>query len=105
MTTVYISGPITGKPDLNKNAFHVAQIELEGKGFQVFNPHSVPAPEHPEGLTPKALWQYYMKHCIRAMMECDELYMLADWQNSSGAVWEHRIAEMLGMPIVYQPVF
>jgi len=27
--------------------------------------------------------------------------MLPDWQNSKGAVWEHRIAKLLGLEITY----
>ena len=100
--TTYISGPITGYPELNKPAFDAAQARLEANGLKVCNPHCVPAPQ--TNLQGKALWQYYMRECVRLMLDCDQLYMLANWQNSQGAVWEKRIADMLGIPVVYEHV-
>ncbi len=104
MTLVYIGGPITGHTDLNKPAFDAAEEQLVNEGYIVFNPHSIPAPEAPLNLDEKGIWRYYMRYCVRELAKCDELYLLAGWQNSDGAVWEYRIANMLGMPIKYQEV-
>ena len=109
MTLIYIGGPITGHKDLNKPAFDAAEEQLVNEGYIVFNPHSIPAPGDPFGMStdldyPKKLWRYYMRYCVRELTKCDELYLLVGWQNSDGAVWEYRIANMLGMPIRYQEV-
>lgn len=100
--TVYISGPATGIPEFNKPEFLLAEKMLLSQGCHVFNPTHIEWSIDP--LTGDALWQYFMHFCVRAIPECDSLLMLPDWQNSRGAVWEHRIAEMLGLVIYYSPV-
>lgn len=117
MTRVYISGPITGLPNLNKDAFDNEERLLKEAGFEVFNPHSISPPseeekaewklEHDTGLFPEPsvrLWQYYMRICVGQIPLCDSMRMLPNWQNSKGAVWEHKIAMMLGLEVTYCPV-
>lgn len=114
MTRVYISGPITGAPNLNREAFDKEEQLQREAGHEVFNPHSLPAPSDEERLewiavlgmdrSAEKLWQYYMKLCIVQIPLCDEMRMLPNWQNSKGAVWEHRIAMMLGLKVSYCPV-
>lgn len=101
---IYISGPITGMSELNKPAFDAAAVAMVSKGWEsAFNPHEVEAPPaQPD--TPEQLWRYYMKHCVKALCDCDAIYFLAGWQNSRGAVWEHKIADMLGLKMLYAPV-
>jgi hypothetical protein len=105
MSRTYISGPITGFPDLNKPAFDAAEALLRSQGaVDIFNPHSVPAPQPDCAKSPDELWRYYMKACVRELALCDIVYFLAGWQNSRGAVWEHKIADMLGLKMLYAPV-
>lgn len=101
-TMVYISGPITDIPDLNRPSFIKAQRMLLSAGCSIFNPMHIEGPIDP--LKDDALWSYYMHFCVRALPECDSILMLPDWQNSKGAKWEHRIAEMLGLQVFYSPV-
>jgi len=111
MTRVYISGPITGKPNLNRDAFDHEERLLREAGYETFNPHSITPPDQmeiegwisvlgPEQAQEK-LWRYYMRICVGQILLCDEMRMLPDWQNSKGAVWEHRIAKMLGLEVTY----
>lgn len=99
---VYISGPVTGKKDLNKPQFTRAQEMLLSAGCTVFNPAHVEGPIDP--LTDDALWAYFMHFCVRALPECDAIFLLPDWQNSKGAKWEKKIADMLGLNVYYAPV-
>jgi len=101
-TAVYISGPITGIPKLNRLQFMLAQRMLLSAGCTVFNPAHIDGPIDP--LTGDSLWSYYMAYCIMAIPLCDSMLMLPDWQNSKGAKEEHRIAKMLGLAIYYSPV-
>jgi len=94
---VYISGPITGKPNLNREAFDREEAFWRNRGFDVFNPQSIPAPK--AGLTAKQVWQYYMRKCIAALLLCAWIVMLPGWDESDGAHEEHRIARMLGLTI------
>ena len=105
---IYLSGPISGLPDKNKPAFDAEEALLRADFFDIFNPQSIAAPseetlaEWAHDYDPKGrLWQYYMKICVAEIPHCDSMRMLPHWQNSKGAVWEHRIAQMLGIPITY----
>ncbi len=43
----------------------------------------------------------YMKHDIKAMMDCDAIIMLPHWMDSKGALIEYKLAESLGFKIIY----
>jgi hypothetical protein len=100
----YISGILTSGGDIkeNRKVFERAQRMLLSKGCSVFNPIHIEWPIDP--LKDDALFSYFMHFCVRAIPECDGMLMLPNWQNSKGAKWEHRIAEMLGLRICYSPV-
>lgn len=100
MTVIYIAGPITGLPDLNKPAFDAEEERLLEEGHAVYNPHTIP--QHPSSLKdPEEVWRYYMRICIPRLCMCGEARFLPGWEKSRGAVWEHRIAEMLGLKLSY----
>ena len=106
MTRIFISGPITGKPNLNREAFDHEESLLREAGYEVWQPFRITLPndetiEEWGGIDSPRLWQYCMKICVAEIPRCDEMRMLPDWQNSKGSVWEHRIAQMLGIPITY----
>lgn len=89
---IYISGPITGMPNENIEAFKDAELRLKAAGFEVVNPHE-------NGLSKEAPWLEHLKMDIRLMMDCDALCMLPGWQRSRGAKVENSLAESLGYPI------
>lgn len=88
---VYISGPITGLPGLNKTAFDSAAAELKAVGFEPIVPHEITAP----GDT----WEEAMRSCIRAMMDADAVVMLRGWEGSKGAKIEYDLARAVGIPV------
>ena len=92
-TKVYISGPITGIPDGNKEAFEVAERVLREKGYAVFNPRR----HVPQGLD----WATAMRSAIKLLLECDAIYLLSDWSHSKGAQVEYGLAKTLGMTIIF----
>ena len=91
----YISGPITGRPNGNAEAFAAAEISLEKRGHQVVNPITL---DHAHDQS----WQSFMRVDLKAMLDCDSVYMLFDWSSSNGAKIEHALAGLLGMGITYQ---
>lgn len=103
MKRVYIAGPITGLPDLNRQAFadEFNRLAATNEYFPV-NPHHVPDPK--TSLTGDALWQYYMRECVKLLADCDIARFLPGWQNSRGACVEHRLALELGIECQYLPV-
>lgn len=86
---VYISGPISGRPNLNRPAFDQAAKVLAAAGYQVVNPFDVcPNP---------ASWEEAMRADVKALMDCDRILMLPGWEESRGAVIEAWIAAKLGI--------
>jgi hypothetical protein len=96
---IYVSGKISGLPDLNKPKFEAATRELRSRGFIVRNPHEIC-----DGL-PEDQWSECMKRCIAVMMECSIILFLDDWYDSKGATIEYKLAKDLNIPTELFPAF
>lgn len=92
MTRVYISGPMTGLPELNFPAFHDAAKYLRACGYEVVNPAELDAEDKRE-LT----WEQYMRRDIKALCDCDAIAFLPGYQKSRGAMAEKFVAQTLGL--------
>ncbi len=88
----YISGPMTGLPDLNFPAFYQAAAELRAQGHDVVNPAEF-------GEEPGKTWSDYMRKDIKSLMDCDTIHMLPGWRGSEGARVEHYLARKLGFTV------
>ena len=94
---VYISGSVTNTNDY-KQRFETAKIMIEQ------TTHDIPicpitlCNYIPEG----SEWIVYMKACIKALCDCDKIYMLKGWENSRGARVEHGMAKLLGLIVEYE---
>lgn len=99
---VYIAGKVTGEPKHScALKFAMAKKELEKRGFEVVNPIEVVGDFNAD-------WETAMQKCIKALMDCEGIYMLPDWQDSTGAKLEYNLAETVGIKIVNlitEPVF
>ena len=93
--TIYISGPMSGLPDLNFPAFYAEAARLEALGWDVVNPATI----NPDT---SLSWLECMRTDIAALVFCDAIQLLPDWESSKGATLEHHIAERLGLTI-YPP--
>lgn len=91
----YISGKITGIEEQAPALFKRAENWLSGKGHKVVNPLDL---NHDHDKS----WHSYMKADVKALCDCDAIYMLDNWTDSKGAIIEHTIALYLGLKIVYQ---
>jgi hypothetical protein len=89
---IYISGPMTGLPELNFPAFHAAAAQLRSLGYEVINPAEF---GEDEGKT----WADYMRKDIKALMDCTHVAVLPGWENSKGARIEVYLAGRLEMPV------
>ena len=88
---VYLSGQITGlsEEEYKKN-FNEAELYLTGLGFDVVNPVSYTP-------IPNGSWTDYMRRDIKLLMDCDYIYMLDNWTESTGAKAEFRLAVEIGI--------
>lgn len=91
--TVYISGPITDVENFEA-AFQLAEDHLTAKGHTVVNPCKLP---HMHGHT----WGEFMREDIKALMDCDAIFMLDGWRRSNGARIEHQLAMRLMMTQIF----
>lgn len=90
--SIFISGPMSGLPGNNYEAFHAEARRFRALGWHVESPAENPAP-------PQGRWEDYMRLSIRQLVACKEVFMLPGWSASRGARLEHQIATGLEMPV------
>lgn len=121
---VYLAGPISSTVTNERRTltveekiarFHLVSNVLEKDGHEVVNPilvgNTLCIAE--EGSPPPCIneneiangqgehsWKCYMRHDIVALLECDSIAMLPQWEFSRGALLEYHIAKELGYNIL-----
>lgn len=86
---LYISGPMSFIPDLNRPAFNKAAKALRSKRYRVVNP-----PELDKN-NPQRSWEGCLRRDIAELLKCDEVATLPGWKASRGANLEIHIAKAL----------
>lgn len=90
---IYIAGKISGEPiALCTIKFGTIQKEIEHLGHDAVNPLEV-------CIADEVTWHEAMRKDIKALMDCDALFALKDYNKSRGAMLEIHIARELEMPI------
>lgn len=89
---IFISGPVSGL-DYNQAcaAFFKAEAMIRERGDTPVTPVRICSAEWP--------WKKCMRTCLKALADCDGIYMLHGWRKSRGAKLEHFNALKLGMTI------
>lgn len=94
--TVYIAGKISGMEVEAAKLFNSAQAKLEAQGFNVINPMKLNHDHDKE-------WISYMRVCFPAMAQCDCIFFLPNWTESTGAVNEALHAMQLQLEVLNLP--
>ena len=90
---IYIAGKVTGLPvDVFRANFNKAKEKLTANGFHVLNPC--------EFIGPDENWHDAMRMASTMLNMADHIYMLPDWQDSPGAVWEFNQAVKFGISCI-----
>lgn len=89
---IYLAGPMTGLPEFNYPLFISTAQRLRRAGFTVVNPAE-------NGLPATAPWAAHMRRDLHAMLDCQGVALLPDWQASRGACLEVEVATALSMPV------
>lgn len=98
---VYIFGPMTGKPDLNRAAFEEARLRLEANpNIIAIIPHDIYQPEGPALKCPALAWCEGMLADYPWILQADVLCALPGWIHSRGAAREASIARDHGKRVV-----
>jgi hypothetical protein len=90
MKRAYISGPMTGLPEMNFPAFNEAAAALRSRGWEVVNPVEI----NPD---PTADWLTCIVADLEAMRGCTAIALLPGHDKSAGAEMEKIAASKLGM--------
>lgn len=91
---IYISGPMTGMPDLNFPAFNAEAARLRNLGLRVVNPAEVQLPAG-------SPWAAFMRaDLIDMLRHCDTVVTLPGWDRSRGARIEVYVARQLGLRVL-----
>ena len=90
---VYISGPMKGIENRNRDAFNHAAQKMREQGFIVMNPAMLP-----DGLPEES----YLGICIKMLEVCNSIFMLEGWYNSHGATCEYFYAKRNGYKRAYE---
>ena len=91
----YLAGPMSGYPDLNRQAFIEAKQRWQDDwGIEVISPVDLMPPSE-DGDTPV---RDFIGRDIAALAQCNGIVMLLGWQTSKGAVAEFFCARWLGLP-------
>lgn len=92
-SNVYLSGPMTGIPGWNQDAFDHAADALVGRGRKVFNPASLFDGDKSQAR------QVYMRTDIAHLLEATDVVLLPGWSDSRGALLEVAVAQELGLRV------
>lgn len=91
--TIFISGPMTGCEDFNRDEFAFETQRLVKEGFIVLNPAILP-----DGLE----HNHYLAMSLSMLEQADAIYLLEGWENSPGATQEFDRAKQQGLLFSYQ---
>lgn len=92
MARVYISGPMTGYPALNRRSFEMAAADLAILGHEPVDPGDAEVPEE--------TWAAYLRADLRMLLDCEAVAVLPGWEASRGAALEVHVAHQLGMTVL-----
>lgn len=92
----YISGPITGRPELNLPAFREAEQIAKAMNLHPIVPHDLFDGVDPSGIT----WEQYMKTDLKVLLDCQMVITLEGWHESRGAMIEVDLARKLSIPVI-----
>ena len=87
----YISGPMTGKPELNRGAFNEVAARIKALGGVVLHNPALVDSDLP--------YSEMMAISVLMVTRCTDMMMLPGWMDSKGAATENRVAASLGKNI------
>lgn len=103
---LYLCGPMTGYADLNHPAFYKAETHLMSMMYDVVNParmdEELGLDPHKGVMEPEFL-KDAVKRDLEAVMACDGIALLPEWEKSKGARAELAVAQWLGKPAYLYP--
>lgn len=104
---IYVSGPIAGRLNANREEFDSAAALVRMAGAEPLLPHDI-YPDHLGVCPPSPItgsdghtWSCHLRYDVAEMLQCDGVVMLPGWEASHGARLEHTVAAACGLPVHY----
>ena len=105
MTVIYLSGKYNSDTfdGITENIMFARKVavNLWEQGYAVLCPHMNTA--HFEVDTTKVTYDDWLKGDLEMLLRCDAIIMLPEWEKSSGAKMEKKLAEKYEIPVFYWP--
>ena len=95
--TIYVAGPMAGKPDFNRAAFNAAAERLASDGWRVVNPVALNDAIDIGGTAGVAA---VMDAELAIIPHLDAIYLLKGWERSKGARAELKVALEYGLMVI-----
>ena len=102
---VYIAGPMTGIPHMNRSSFDDAERMLRCNGYHPINPVKFTEAvgyDFESSEIPYVIVEAIKRMELEAISACDAIYLLEGWEHSEGARSELRKALECQTEIMYQ---
>ncbi len=102
---VYIAGPMRDYEEYNFPAFDAAARRMRKAGWDVINPAEMDRVNGVHEFTdplPVGFLRHAMSRDLRAICECDAIYLLKGWELSRGVKVELTLAEFLGLTVLHE---
>lgn len=95
---IYISLPISNCDEkAQREKADKIKMALSRKGHQVVNPFEIYAGENPKYID-------YLLADLRALNDCDAIYLCKGWQQSKGCQLEREFAELYRKRLMFESV-
>jgi len=91
---VYVSGRIKDYPEHQQHFLQGCGV-MRDAGHDPVNPCDL---DHEPGAT----YEDFMREDLRALLDCQAIFMLDGWEKSVGARTEHLVACMIGLKLWYE---
>jgi hypothetical protein len=88
---LYLSGPISDAPELNRATCREVARALRTAGYRVWNP----VEQVPLG----ASWSEAMRRDLHGLLQCEAMALLDDWAQARSALLEVTVAGALGLSV------
>jgi hypothetical protein len=104
--TIYICGPMTGIENLNHPAFFEAESRLKEQGYTVINPAAIDEElglDPHQGVMDPEFLKKVAQRDLEAVITCDGIVLLPNWEGSKGAKAELAVAQWLDKKVYIYP--
>ncbi|MFW6002508.1 MAG: DUF4406 domain-containing protein [archaeon] len=98
---VYISGPMSGLPNNNYEAFFTMEDRLKKAGYEIVNPARMSQNAINSGHKNPTRQDFYRQD-FKALCDCDAIILLDGWVHSHGARFERQLAVEIGCQVFHE---